>query len=81
MTESDLDLIAVDLPGLQGVIGPIIADLRLPAGSVIILITREKDLVVPKGATHLQGWDQVTVLVHARDQESVRSVLLSALVG
>ena len=79
MTESDFDLIVVDLPGPQGVIGPTIADLQLPAGSVIILITRKKDLVIPKGGTHLQGWDQVTLLVHARDQETVRSVLLSAL--
>ncbi len=78
MTESDFDLIVVDLPGPQGVVGPKIAELRLPAGSVIILITRTKDLVVPKGATHLQGWDQVTVLVHAKDQETVRSVLMSA---
>lgn len=80
LTESDFDLIVVDLPGPQGVIGPTIADLRLPAGSVIILITRKKDLVIPKGATHLQGWDQVTVLVHAKDQERVRSVLRSAFV-
>jgi cell volume regulation protein A len=78
MAESDFDLLVVDLPGPQGAIGPAIADLRLPAGSVIILITRGNDLVVPKGSTLLQGWDQLTVLAHAKDHETVRSVLLSA---
>jgi cell volume regulation protein A len=78
MAESDFDLLVVDLPGPRGATGPAIADLRLPAGSVIILITRGNDLVVPKGSTLLQGWDQLTVLAHAKDHETVRSVLLSA---
>lgn len=78
MAESDLDLVVVDLPGPQGAVGPVIADLRLPKGSVIILITRGEDLVVPKGSTQLQGWDQVTVLAHAKDQRTVSSILLDA---
>lgn len=78
MAESDLDMIVVDLPGPQGAMGPTIAELRLPAGAVIALITRGKDLVVPKGSTHLQGWDQVTVLAHAKEQETIRCILLSA---
>ncbi|MFA5700870.1 MAG: potassium/proton antiporter [Desulfuromonas sp.] len=78
MAKSDFDLIVVNLPGPRGEVGPTIAKLQLPAGSVIILITRKNELVIPKGSTRLQGWDQVTVLVHAKDQETVRSVLLSA---
>lgn len=78
MAESDFDLMVVDLPGPQGAIGPLIADLRLPAGSVIVLITRNKDIVVPKGSTNLQGWDRVTVLAHAKDHETIHSVLLNA---
>lgn len=78
MAESDFDLIVLDLPGPQGAIGPAIADLQFPAGSVIILITRGNDLVVPKGSTHLQGWDQITVLAHAKDHETIRSVLMNA---
>ncbi len=79
MAESDFDLIVVNLPGPRGVGGPTIATLELPAGSVIILITRGKELVIPRGSTRLQGWDQVTVLAHAKDQETVRTVLLGAL--
>ena len=78
MAESDFDLMVVDLPDPKGAIGPVIADLRLPAGSVIILITRDNDIVVPKGSTPLQGWDRVTVLAHAKDHETIRSVLLKA---
>jgi cell volume regulation protein A len=78
LAESDYDLIVVDLPGPQGAVGPEISNLRFPEGSVIILITRAKELVVPKGGTRLEGWDQLTVLVHAKDQETVRSVLLNA---
>lgn len=78
MAESDFDLMVVDMPDPQNAIGPAIAELKLPAGSVIVLITRDKDLVVAKGSTHLQGWDRVTVLAHAKDHELVRSILLDA---
>jgi len=78
MAESDLDLMVVDLPGPRGAIGPAISELRLPAGSAIILITRDKDIVVPKGSVYLQGWDRVTVLAHAKDHEIIRSVLMDA---
>jgi cell volume regulation protein A len=78
LAESNFDLMVVDMPDPQGAIGPDIADLRLPAGSVIVLITRGKDLVVPKGATNLQGWDRVTVLAHAKDHDVIRSILLNA---
>ena len=78
MAASDLDMFVIDLPGPQSVTGPTIAELKLPPGSVITLITRGKDLVVPKGSTQLRGWDQVSVLAHANEEEIIRSVLLSA---
>lgn len=78
MAASDYDLLIVNLPGPQGDARCAIADLRLPAGSVIILITRGDDLVIPRGTTRLQGWDQVTVLAHAKDHEYIRDTLLRA---
>ena len=78
LAASDFDLVVIDLPGDESTIGSTIADLRFPAGSVIILITRGQDIVVPKGSTHLRGSDHVTVLAHANDHETVRSVLLNA---
>ncbi|TKB09655.1 potassium/proton antiporter [Desulforhopalus sp. IMCC35007] len=78
MAASDLDMFVIDLPGPQGALGPTIAELHLPTGAVIALITRGKELVVPKGSTQLHGWDQVTVLAHAREEEAIRSALLQA---
>lgn len=76
MAQSDMDLVVVDLPDPQGARGPRIRDVGLPEGSVIVLITRGEEVVVPKGNTHLEGWDRVTVLAHVKDEAAVRSALL-----
>jgi cell volume regulation protein A len=76
MAASDYDLMVVDLPDPQGAPGPLVGELRLPQGSVITLVTRGKEVIVPKGSTRLYGWDHVTVLTHAQDEEAVRSALL-----
>ncbi len=77
MTRSDMDLFVVDLPGPQGLDGPVIQELDLPADAVINLVTRNGTQVVsPKGNTRLKGWDQVTVLAHVRDEKKVREALL-----
>ncbi len=81
MAKSDMDLIVVDLPGPQGTPGPRIADLKLPPGSVITLITRGEQVVVPKGGTRLQGWDQLTVLAHIADEDAVRAAILDGHSG
>lgn len=76
LAPSDLDLIVVDLPGPQGKRGPEVHDLQLPPGAVITLVTRnENEVVLPKGSTALLGWDQVTVLAHAKDESKVRDAL------
>lgn len=79
MAATDFDVVIVDLPGPQYAIGSTINDLKLPAGSVIILITRDGQLIIPKGSVHLQGWDQVTVLAHIKDHDKIRSILQNAL--
>jgi cell volume regulation protein A len=76
MAQSDLDLTVVDLPGPKNAIGPAISDLQLPPGSVITLITRGPEVIVPKGSTHLHGWDQVTILAHVKDEQLVRQSLI-----
>jgi len=78
MAPSDMDLIVVDLPDPKGAPGPRISDLRLPPGSVITLITRGEDVVIPKGSTQLQGWDQVTILAHIADEDAIRTAILDA---
>ena len=75
MAKSDMDLIVVDLPGPQGRQGPKIEDLNLPAGAVITLVTRGAEVILPKGKTRLQGWDQVTLLAHVDDEPAIREAL------
>ena len=81
MTPSDYDLVVVDLPGPKGTPGPQIKDLALPPGAIITLIARGKEAIAPKGATRLEGWDQVTVLTHAAAEEEVRKSLLDGFRG
>lgn len=79
MATSDLDLFVVDLPDPEGAPGKLIRDLELPPGAVITMIARGKDVLAPKGGTRLMGWDQVTVLAHAKDEALVREALLGPL--
>jgi len=76
MAKSDYDIVIVDLPGPKGSLGPRLRELRLPHGAIITLITRGDEVVLPKGETQLQGWDQVTVLAHAPDEDKIREGLV-----
>jgi len=76
MAHSDLDLFVIDLPGPQGRPGQRIRDLALPPRALITLVTRGHEVVAPTGHTRLLGWDQVTVLARAEDEEEVRAALL-----
>jgi len=77
MAKSDYDMVIVDLPGPKGTPGPRLRDLRLPEGAIITLITRGDEVVLPKGDTQLHGWDQVTVLAHAPDEDQIRENLVA----
>lgn len=76
MAHSDYDLVVIDIPPPPGAPGPRIRDLALPEGAIISLITRNGEVILPKGKTRLHGWDQVSVLAHAPDAKAVRDALL-----
>lgn len=76
MAHTDYDLVVIELPDPKGTPGPRLRDLQLPEGAVIVLITRGKDVILPKGNARLEGWDHVTVLAHAPDEDRVREALL-----
>jgi cell volume regulation protein A len=81
MSHSDYDLVVIDIPKSTVSEGPRIRDLALPEGAVITMITRDGQVVLPKGNTRLQGWDQVTVLAHAPDAYRVERTLLEPFVS
>lgn len=70
-------LVVVDLPDPKGQPGPKKRDLPLPPGAVITLITRDDKVLIPKGNTHIPGWDRITVLARVKDQDPVRNALLT----
>jgi len=78
MAKSDYDMVIVDLPGPKGTPGRRLRDLRLPEGAIITLITRGDTVVLPKGETRLEGWDQITVLAHAPDEDKIREKLVES---
>lgn len=80
MAQTDYDLVVVDLPGPRGAEGPRIRDLKLPEGAVIVLITRGPEVVLPMGNTRLRGWDHITVLAHAPDEDAVCNALIQPFV-
>lgn len=79
MSDTAHDSIVVDLPGPLGAPGLQVADLSLPAGAVITLMVRQGELVIPRAATQLEGFDQVTVLAEAADEVGVRAILARAI--
>ena len=76
MAKSDYDVV-VAVCRCKGA-GPRIRDLALPEGAVITLVCRGDQVVPPKGETRLKGWDQVTVLAHAPDEDRIRETFMKA---
>lgn len=49
-----------------------IVDLRLPPQALVILVNRQGEYLIPRGATHLLAGDSVTVLAGEQEQAEVR---------
>lgn len=69
------DLIEVTIDPLSKAVGKQIVDLHLPKGTLIMLIGREDDLVVPRGSTIIEADDRVLLVAEAQAREQVRSIL------
>lgn len=75
MAHSDYTLIVFDIPAAEDVKGPRIRDLKLPEGAVIALISRGNNIILPKGNTRLEPWDQISIMAHRPDADAVRIAL------
>jgi len=67
----DTDLVDIIVPYRAAVAGRPIVELGLPEDSLIVLITRNDNFVVPSGGTVLQEGDTVLVLVNRQNLPSV----------
>jgi cell volume regulation protein A len=69
------NLIEFTVPEASPVCGKQIADLQLPDGTLIVLIGRKDDLVVPRGGTLLEAGDRVLLLTRDANLPSVKALM------
>lgn len=60
------------------VVGRPLAEVSLPGGTIVMTLQRGPEFVLPKADTVLEAGDQVGVLTHAADAETVRLLLVGS---
>ena len=70
----DTELVDLIVPFNSAVAGRSIVELALPQDSLIVLISRNDNFIVPSGGTVLQEGDTVLVLVNKNNLPTVRSI-------
>jgi len=71
----DTQLVDLIVPYKSAAVGMSIVELRLPHDSLVVLISRNDDFLVPSGGTILQGGDTLLVLVNKNNLAGVRATL------
>jgi potassium/hydrogen antiporter len=59
------------------VIGKTLAELRLPPESLITVVYRDNDFIVPSGSTSLEAGDTILILVNKTNIETVKNIFTS----
>lgn len=73
------ELVEVTIPPNSAVVGKQIVELRLPPGTLIVLISRNGECFAPGGGTVLAGNDAVLLLAERADIGRIRSILEGSL--
>ena len=71
----DAQLVDLIVPYSSAAVGRPIVELGLPQDSLIVLVSRGDEYLVPSGGTVLQGGDTLLVLVNKQNLPSVRGAL------
>jgi cell volume regulation protein A len=71
---ADTQLVDIPIPYKSDVIGKQIVDLGLPDDSLVVLISRNDNFVVPSGGTHIEEGDTLLVLVNKQNLPKVREI-------
>jgi cell volume regulation protein A len=71
----DTELVEYIVPYESGIAGKKIVELGLPSDSLVTLVCREGNYVVPAGDTVLQGGDVLLTLVNERNARTVDAIL------
>jgi cell volume regulation protein A len=72
---TDTDLVELVVPFSGAIAGKAVVDLHLPADSLIVLVSRNEEFIVPSGETILEGGDTLLVLVNETNLPEVREIL------
>lgn len=73
---ADTELVDLSVPHGSAVAGKTIIELGLPQESLIVLIGRNEEFIIPAGSTTLEEGDTLLVLVKQKDLSDVRRILL-----
>jgi cell volume regulation protein A len=71
----DAQLVDLIVPYHSAAVGKSVVELGLPQDSLIVLVSRGDDYLVPSGGTVLQGGDTLLVLVNKQNLPTVRAAL------
>ncbi|MBI4548335.1 MAG: potassium/proton antiporter [Ignavibacteriae bacterium] len=75
----DTDLIELIVPYTSAAVGKSLVELGLPNDSLVVLIVRNDNYVVPSGGTVLEAGDTLLVLVNKNNLSQVRVILAEQL--
>jgi potassium/hydrogen antiporter len=70
------ELVEMPVPSGSQAIGKTLVELNLPKDALIVLIQRNNDILVPRGATHIQDQDTLLVLSPGEALETIKGALL-----
>jgi cell volume regulation protein A len=69
------ELIELEIPSDAAVVGKQILELGLPNGTLVVLISRNGEFIVPGGATILEAGDTMLVLADKASLDKVHSIV------
>jgi cell volume regulation protein A len=71
---SDTELVDLIVPYHSDTVGRSIVELSMPHDSLIVLISRNEEFIVPSGGTTIEGGDTILVLVNKSSLPTVRTI-------
>lgn len=71
---SEKRVLHLTVPEQGVVVGQQLVDLQLPAGTLLVLISRGEEYVVPTGSTVFEGGDRVEILTSLSDQAEIEAL-------
>jgi potassium/hydrogen antiporter len=75
MENVDTQLVDLPVPFNSSVIGKSIIELGMPRDSLVVLINRDDNFIVPSGGTNIEAGDTLLVLVNKNNLPAVRFIL------